>query len=105
MTKPYLVQKSAFGAWKTNSEVDLSKFYDIAGNNILDKTDLREIMAIEAGEFGPDQGMTKMIADFQSKYEKIAVALSTPDIKAFGIKESGLEKVSKVPGKNIFVFE
>jgi hypothetical protein len=47
VTKPYIVQKSAFGIKPKATNIDLKDFYDINGDALIDRTDLRSVMIVD----------------------------------------------------------
>lgn len=103
-TKPYLMQKSSFGATKAGDEIDLSDFYDIEGGNILDRTDLRDLMEIDAQDFN-DSEVQGLVDNFVSKYEKLAVEIPKSERWSLLSRYQDVDRISVVPGRNIFVFE
>ena len=105
VTKPYLIQKSAFGATKVDDDLDLRDFYDIFGDKIVSKTDLEDVMDLEAEDLDGGVEIEALLDIFEDKYSKVAVDIPQEQRGDLVSEYQDLEKVSKVPGKNIFVFE
>lgn len=99
ITKPYLVQKSAFGITPKVANIDLEDFYDIDGKNIITRTDLSDIMLLDANDYAGDNDVINLMIDgFVSSAERLAVDTKRPP---------GLEwqwvTAKKVPNKDIYI--
>jgi hypothetical protein len=95
VTKPYLVQKSSFGLTpKTTDNIDLDGYLDINGDELIRKTDLDKIMVLNAKTYDGGSSVKSMMANFMTKYKKLA-------LKATTLIDGTI--VSKVPGQNIFI--
>lgn len=100
ITKPYLVQKSAFGIHPKATDIDLRNFYDLNKEPLVTKTDLAEVMVLDTNEYAGDNRVIDLMIDgFVSTAEKLAVPTSAP----WDLKNKVTAK--KVPNKDIYILE
>jgi len=102
VTKPYLMQKSAYGATNftvSSAEINLRDFYDINGNELVSRTDLYDVMSAEGYDYDGGAEISDMIDNFINKYENIAIKLETSN------NDNNIDQIKKVPGKDIYIFE
>ena len=76
VTRPYLVQKSAFSNTPQSTTIDLSDFYAIDGTPISSKTDLASVMVLNASQYKASADTSKVMANFITKYKKLAVTVT-----------------------------
>jgi len=104
LTRPYLVQKSAFSNVPQTTTIDIGDFYAMNGTSIKDMTDLSEIMVLDASTYAINPNTNLLLHDFVSQYKQLAVTVNEPAINALFANASQIQ-VSKVPGKQIYIFE
>jgi len=51
VTKPYLAQKSAFGAIPKSTNINLDNYFNIQGKLIVTDTQLDQIMTVDANDY------------------------------------------------------
>ena len=103
VTRPYLVQKSAFSNVPQTTTIDIGDFYLMNGVSVMDATDIPDIMVLNASSYATHPNTTTMLHDFVSKYKQLAVTVNDPSINALFANASQIS-VSKVPGQQIYIF-
>ncbi|HCB51495.1 TPA: hypothetical protein DEP21_02875 [Patescibacteria group bacterium] len=73
VTKPYLVQKSAFGLTPKATTINLDDFYDINGDKLIKRTDLEDVMILDSNDY-KISNITNLTKTFLDKYNKLAIA-------------------------------
>ncbi len=108
ITRPYMMQISTFGVnpIATNNKKFLDDFLDMAGKQLLDKTDLSSTINIDNNDYAVETDVKSKFDEFKNKYEKLAVELKT-DFKINGktlkaIFGSNITQVKKVPNQSIY---
>lgn len=103
VTKPYLIQKSAFGATPkaTTDIASLNDYYDIQGNRLVDSTDLKDVMTLDANTYAGGTDMLQTMDDFSAKYEKLALTIDKSKLNL----GSNVTEVKKVPNKQIYIIK
>jgi hypothetical protein len=104
VTRPYLVQKSAFSNVPQTTTIDIADFYAMNGSSMKDMTDLSQIMVLNASTYAINPNTNLLLHDFVSKYKQLAVTISSSEISNL-FSSAGQVKVSKVPGQQIYIFE
>jgi len=104
VTRPYLVQKSAFSNTPQTTTINLSNFYAMNGSPISSLTDLSSIMVLNESQYTINPNTNLLMHNFVSKYKQLAVVVNDPAINAL-FSNAGQIKVSKVPGQQIYIFE
>lgn len=104
VTRPYLVQKSAFSNTPQTTTINLSNFYAMNWSPISSLTDLASIMVLNESQYTINPNTNVLMHNFVSKYKQLAVVVNEPSINAL-FSNAGQIKVSKVPGKQIYIFE
>jgi hypothetical protein len=102
ITKPYLVQKSAFGMTPKTSTINLDDFYDINKNSIVTRTDLANIMVLNADEY-QSTDVNFMVDHFVATAEKLAVPLQQHQIPSW--LQGRWITAKKVPNKDIYILD
>lgn len=97
ITKPYLVQKSAFGITPKATDIDLKDFYDINRNDIVTRTDLADVMVLDENDYQSND-VNFMVRTFIDTAEKLAVGTSIPDWL-----DNKVTSAKKVPNKDIYI--
>jgi len=106
VTNPYLIQINAFGATKVASsefDIGLDDFYAYNSENresILSRTDIRDIMEIESADYKWWASFKRMVDDFVSQQERLAILVSE-DVE---IDDASI-KVKKVNWQQIYLME
>ncbi len=100
ITKPYLVQKSAFWMNPKATNIDLRDFEDINGNPIIDRTDLADIMILDPNEYAGYNEVSPLIDTFVANVEKLAVSTKLPA----WLKWSNIT-AKKIPNKDIYILK
>jgi len=98
VTKPYLAQKSAFGAIPKSTNINLDNYFNIQGKLIVTDTQLDQIMTVGANEYDGGQEIKTKMSSFITKYDKLAIIINVT-------KPTGVLNIKKVPNQNIFIFE
>jgi len=98
ITRPYFVQKSAFGTSPKATDAKLTNFFDIIGNPLINKTDLADVMVLDANTYNGGSDAKFMIVSESERIAKLAVTLANNKIPA---ALQGLN-VKKVPNKAIY---
>jgi hypothetical protein len=80
VTRPYLVQKSAFSNVPQTTTIDIADFYAMNGSTMKDMTDLSEIMVLNASTYAINPNTNLLLHDFVSKYKQLAVTINDPAI-------------------------
>lgn len=96
ITKPYLVQKSAFGMTPKATNINLKGFQDINGKDIITRTDLADVMVLDDNEYQSND-VDFMVKSFIETAEKLAVKTTTPRWL------SNVASAKKVPNKDIYI--
>ncbi len=104
VTRPYLVQKSAFSNIPQTTTIDIGDFYSMRGTPLSELTDLSEIMVLNPSAYSIAPNTNLLMHDFISKYKQLAVNINDPDINALFANANQIS-VSKVPGQQIYIFE
>lgn len=105
LTRPYLVQKSAFSNVPQTTTIDIGDFYSMDNVPLSQSTDLANIMVLNASQYNVPSADTSMVTNnFVNKYKQLAVTITDPSINNL-FSNAGQIKVSKVPGKQIYIFE
>ncbi|HMS91198.1 MAG TPA: hypothetical protein PKC87_03205, partial [Candidatus Absconditabacterales bacterium] len=100
VTQQYLAQKSSFGLTPRATDIPLEGYKMIDGDELIDSTDLDEIMVLDASDYDGGDEVAVMMDAFINKYAKLAVkagviqSIEGNDITTY-----------KVPGQNIVVFK
>lgn len=110
VTKPYLVQKSAFWLTPKAANIDLDPYYDIHGEKLLKSTDLDKIMVLDGDTYSWGNKVKAIMVAFISKYNKLGIELSqdqkTEMQKSIKISSDGkIDMIKKVPSQNILIFK
>lgn len=101
ITRPYLIQKSAFGTFPKATDAKLTNFYDNLGNPLINKTDLANVMILDADTYKWGEDGKFMILSEAGRMAKLAVKLDNSKIPS---ALQGLS-VKKVPNKAIYYIE
>lgn len=101
ITRPYLIQKSAFGTFPKATDAKLTNFYDNLGNPLINKTDLADVMILDADTYKGGEDGKFMILSEAGRIAKLAVKLDNSKIPS---ALQGLN-VKKVPNKAIYYIE
>lgn len=100
VTQQYLAQKSSFGLTPRATTVPLEGYKMINGDELIDSSDLADIMVLDASNYDGGEAVGSMIDSFINKYSKLAVKYTT--IQSI----EGNDIVTyKVPGQDIVVFK
>jgi len=99
ITKPYLVQKSAFGTNPKATNIDLGDFYDINWSRLINRTDLADVMILDANDYR-STNINTIVDDFVSRMDRLAVPTSIPAWLAWQWVTA-----KKVPNRDIYVLE
>jgi hypothetical protein len=95
-----LAQKSSFGLTPKATAISLDGYKMIDGTELVNSTDLADIMVLDASQYDGGSSITTMMNTFINKYAKLAVKKQT-----IQSKEGNDIIVSKVPGQDIVVFK
>lgn len=101
ITRPYLIQKSAFGTFPKATDAKLTNFYDNLGNPLINKTDLADVMILDADAYNGGSDAKFLIISESNRIAKLAVTLAKSKIPS---ALQGLN-VKKVPNKAIYLIE
>jgi len=104
VTRPYLVQKSAFSNTPQTTSINLNNFYTMNGSQISSLTDLASIMVLNESNYTINPNTNLLMHDFVSKYKQLAVTVNPSTISNL-LSNANNIKVSKVPGQQIYIFE
>ncbi|AHB40888.1 hypothetical protein P148_SR1C00001G0073 [candidate division SR1 bacterium RAAC1_SR1_1] len=101
ITKPYLVQKSAFGITPKATTIDLKNFKEmLKGDPLVNKTDLASVMVLSESEYAGFGVINPMIENFVYRMEKLAVSTTKyPE----NLERDGITSAKKVPNKDIYI--
>ena len=105
VTKPYVIQKSAFGTTPkitnlgtTSNITNIRSFLDIIGRPMIDQTDLASIMTMDPSQYDGGVDAQFLISSEAARISKLAVTVKTlPDL----LKWRNLI-VKKVPNQSIY---
>lgn len=97
ITKPYLVQKSAFGMTPKTTTIDLRDFYTINKEAIISRTDLADVMVLDESSYEWIWVTSPMIDSFVKSAERLAVSTKAPGNLASKVT------AKKVPNKEIYI--
>ena len=103
VTKPYIAQKSAFNITPKSTNIKLEWFLDILGNELIKKTDLRDIMILDEWQYNASSNVYSLMTNFIKKYEKLAVKIDKTLVSNM-IESNSSVQVSKVPNQQIYIF-
>gem|GEM_PF-3517121 len=95
-----MAQKSSFGLTPKATTISLDGYEIIDGTELVNSTDLADIMVLDASDYDGGNVITTMMNTFINKYAKLAVKKQT-----IQSKEGNDITVSKVPGQDIVVFK
>lgn len=104
VTKPYLAQKSTFKMTPASTTINLKGFFDIEWNELITKTDLKEIMILDEWRYNASNTIYTSMTNFTKKYEKLAIKVNESAASHL-IESNPWVKVSKVPNQQIYIFE
>ena len=79
-TRPYYMQRNAFAGTQETSNVDLSDFYTINGDPILDQTDLADIMVLDESYYNGGIDITQLMDELLNRYSSLAVEVTNQSI-------------------------
>lgn len=101
ITKPYLVQKSAFGITPKATTIDLKNFKEmLKWDPLVDKTDLASVMVLSESEYAGFGVINPMIENFVYRMEKLAVSTTSyPE----NLERQWISYAKKVPNKDIYI--
>ncbi|MCF7834854.1 DUF11 domain-containing protein [Candidatus Gracilibacteria bacterium] len=103
-TKPYLMQKSLFGATpKATTDINLDDFYDIEGTKLIKKTDLESIMDVDAKDYDGGSALNTLVSSFVNKYDKLSTKLN--DFGFSNLTQGTITELKKVPSKQIYIIK
>lgn len=113
ITRPYAMQISTFGAKPIGvlgGNKFLYNFYDMQWKDLLDKTDLGQIMNIEDAQYSNEANVQDEINKFRNKYEKLAIKVNLTSTvfkttRAIDLFGSNAKTVKKVPNQHIYFVE
>jgi len=97
ITKPYLVQKSAFGITPKATNINLKEFKDFDGRDIVTRTDLANVMILDTNDY-QSFDVDFMVNNFVDTAEKLAVNTKTPPWLS-----KDWVTAKKVPNKDIYI--
>ena len=104
VTKPYLVQKSAFGVTPKATTIDLEDFYDINGDPLIDRTDLRDVMILDENDYAGETSVVDYLMDsFIAKMERLSVSIATNSLPS--TLRNAWVSVKKVPSQDIYILQ
>jgi len=101
ITRPYLIQKSAFGTSPKAADAKLTNFYDVKWDPLINKTDMADVMVLDANAYNGNTDAQFLISSEALKIAKLAVKLNASQIPT---ALQGLN-VKKVPNKAIYYIE
>lgn len=103
ITKPYMIQKSAFGITpKATNTAKLKNYLDIEGNALINKTDLADVMVLDEDSYDAGEDAQFLIMTEAAKIGKLAVTLDPSKIPA---TLRNIKNIKKVPNKAIYLIE
>lgn len=103
ITKPYMIQKSAFGFTpKATNTAKLKNFLDIEGNELINKTDLADVMVLDEDNYDGGEDAQFLIMTEAAKIGKLAVKL---DASKLPNALKTIQNIKKVPNKPIYLIE
>ena len=98
VTRPYVIQKSAFGTTPKITNTNVRDFLDIIGRPMIDQTDLASVMTMDASKYDGGIDAQFLISSEAARISKLAVTVKTlPDL----LKGKNLI-VKKVPNQSIY---
>ena len=98
VTRPYVIQKSAFGTTPKITNTNVRDFLDIIGRPMIDQTDLASVMTMNASQYDGGIDAQFLISSEAARISKLAVTVKTlPDL----LKGRNLI-VKKVPNQSIY---
>ncbi|MCX6825123.1 MAG: hypothetical protein NTY80_02755 [candidate division SR1 bacterium] len=104
VTKPYLAQKSSFGTTPRATNIKLDGYTNLDGTDLINGTDLAEIMVLDGSVYNGGNKIQTMINTFITKYEKLAITL--PQSSLQGTAFEGLDiTVKVVPKQKIYILQ
>lgn len=104
LTKPYMIARTALGTKPQASSIDLSDFYDINDQPILNSTDINDILVVNESEYDGGTALPNLVSSFVSNYSNLGVAVNSASMA--NLFEGGNQiTIKKVPGKQIYIFE
>lgn len=104
VTKPYIAQKSTFSIKPQSTNINLKGFFDIEWNELINKTDLKDIMILDEWKYNASNNIYTSMTNFTKKYEKLAIKVNESAASHL-IESNPWVKVSKVPNQQIYIFE
>lgn len=104
VTQPYLAQKSSFGITPKATNIKLDGYQTINGENLINTTDLADIMVLDESEYDGGNKVDAMINTFITKYNKLAIAVPESSLKNTAFE--GLDiTVKVVPQQKIYILQ
>ena len=100
VTQPYLAQKSSFGLTPKATTVPLDGYKMINGDDLIDSTDLNNIMVLNEATYNWGNTIATMMDSFINKYAKLAIKYGT-----LTSDEGNIITTYKVPGQDIVVLK
>ena len=100
VTQPYLAQKSSFGLTPKATTVPLDGYKMINGDDLIDSTDLNNIMVLNESTYNWWNTITTMMNSFINKYSKLAIKYGTELSD-----DNTTITIYKVPGQDIVVLK
>ena len=103
-TRPYYLQRNAFGGTQQTSNIDLSDFYTLDGDPILNTTDLADIMVLDESYYNGWIDITQLMDELINKYSTLAVEVTSQSIlNLFNLW--AWVTISKVPWQQVYIFK
>ncbi len=104
VTQPYLAQKSSFGITPKSTSIKLDGYKDIKGDDLIQSTDLNDIMVLDESAYNGNNKTQTMINSFITKYDKLAVAVPESSLKDTAFAGMGIT-VKIVPQQKIYILQ
>lgn len=104
LTKPYMIARTALGTKPQASTTDLSNFYDINDNPILNSTDINNVLVTNESHYNGGTALPSLVSSFVTNYSNLGVTVNNASFA--NLFEGGNQiTIKKVPGKQIYIFE
>lgn len=104
LTKPYMIARTALGTKPQASSIDLSDFYDINDQPILNSTDINDILVVNESEYDGGSALPSLVSSFVTNYSNLGVTVNNASFA--NLFEGGNQiTIKKVPGKQIYIFD
>lgn len=104
VTQPYIAQKSLFSRTPKSTDIRLDKYKTIDGEDLIDSTDLNEIMVLNESNYNGGTKVRSMIRNFITKYDNLALTVPKSSLKNTAFKDTDVT-VKIVPSQKIYILQ